>query len=76
MRSVAYDNGIDTRLMTVFLVEFGLGSLDETVSKILFHNVYGTSTEPTAHNARAGDTAHLGNINEEVKILAAHLVVV
>ncbi len=71
MRSVAYDNGIDTRLMTVFLVEFGLGSLDETVSKILFHKVYGTSTEPSAHNARAGDSALLGNIIEEVKFLTS-----
>ncbi len=75
MRSVAYDNGIDFRLVSVFLVELLFGYLHEAITQILLHKVYGAAAEASAHDARAGDTAFFGNIIEEVKFLTANSIV-
>ena len=74
-RTVADDNVIHLRFVTILGRELGLGVGDELVIQRSLHQVDGASTESTAHDAATGNTVLLGYVVQEVEFLARNLVV-
>ena len=61
--------------MSVFCIEFLLGSSDEVVISLILDQVDGAAAKAAAHDARTGHAALAGHIVEVVQLLAAHFIV-
>ena len=61
--------------MAVFGVELLLGRGDEVVVKFVLHQVDRAAAEAAAHDARTRHAALLGDLRQEVQLLARHFVV-
>ena len=61
--------------MTILSVELLLGSLDELLVEVVANQVDGAAAEAATHDTRTGNATLLGNVVQEVELLARHLVV-
>ena len=74
MGSIADHNRINFRFLAVFSGIFGFGICDELVIESVLDQVDGTATESAAHDPTACDAIFFGNVVQEVKFLARHLI--
>ena len=74
-RTVADDDIVNLRLMTISLIEALFGVLYELTIEVIANKIDGATAETATHDTGTCHAVLLGNLVEEVQFLAAYLVV-
>ena len=74
MRTLRDNYWVNFRSMTILSCELSCNILYELVIDVVLNQVDGAATEATTHDTATSNTVLLGNIVQEVELLAAYLV--
>ena len=74
MRTLRDNYWVNLRCVTILSCELSCNILNELVVDVVLNQVDGAATEATTHDTATSNTVLLGNIVQEVELLAAYLV--
>ena len=74
MRTLRDDNWVNLWSVTILSCELSGNILAELVVEVVLYQVDGAATEATTHDTATSNAVFLGNVVQEVKLLAAYLI--